>query len=181
MICPTSMQNTKSIIWMSLDLEKYVVVFRSTQSLIEKINKYNNYLLVHQDQVSPFVRSSGPGASSALAPIKSKTMPERLRLSNTYKPTPMDIKPPSPSTETPLAPLKVAKVKQSPVPLNVKSQHSGSSSPREIATPESTDNGKQWARKVKVKSDPLSLSPVRFVTMGTVFIRFWEMNHLLLP
>lgn len=113
-----------------------------------------------EDQVSPFVRSSGPGTSSALAPIKSKTMPERLRLSNTYKPTPMDIKPPSPSTEAPLAPLKVAKVKQSPVPLNVKSQHSGSSSPREVASPESTDNGKQWARKVKVKSDPLNLSPV---------------------
>jgi len=153
---------------MSLDLVTYVVVFRSTQLLIEKINKCN-ICFIHQDQVSPFVRSSGPGTSSALAPIKSKTMPERLRLSNTYKPTPMDIKPPSPSTETPLAPLKVAKVKQSPVPLNVKSQHSGSSSPREVTSPESTDNGKQWARKVKVKSDPLSLSPVRFVTMGTVF------------
>ena len=74
----------------------------------------------------------------------------------------MEIKPPSPSTETQLAPLKVAKAKQSPVPLNIKPQH-GSSSPREAGTPENSENGKQWARKVKVKTDPLSLSPVRFV------------------
>jgi len=97
-------------------------------------------------------------------------MPERLRLNN-IRPTPVrpvDIKPPSPSTETQLAPLKLLKAKQSPVPLNAKPQHAGSSSPREVGTPESGDNGKQWAKKVKSKSDPLALSPVRFVPCDVV-------------
>lgn len=93
-------------------------------------------------------------------------MPDRLRLNN-YRSAPVkaaDIKPPSPSTDTHLAPLKVAKAKQSPVPLNVKTQHSSPGSPREAGTPElSNDNSKQWARKGKVKADPLTLSPVRFV------------------
>ena len=122
--------------------------------------------------MAPIVRASGCPAS-ALAPIKSKTMPERLRLNN-IRPTPVkpvDIKPPSPSTETQLAPLKVAKAKQSPVPLNVKPQHAGSSSPREVTTPESIENGKlQWARKVKAKADPLNLSPVRFGACHVVMI-----------
>jgi len=114
-----------------------------------------------EEQMSPIVRPSG-ATPSTLAPIKSKTMPERLRLNN-IRPTPVrpvDIKPPSPSTETQLAPLKLLKAKQSPVPLNAKPQHAGSSSPREVGTPESGDNGKQWAKKVKSKSDPLTLSPV---------------------
>lgn len=94
-------------------------------------------------------------------------MPERLRLNN-YKPTPVkavDVKPPSPSVDTHLAPLKLSKAKQSPVPLNVKTQHTSptSSSPREAVTPESNEGGKQWARKGKVKTDPLTLSPVGFV------------------
>ena len=94
-------------------------------------------------------------------------MPERLRLNN-YRPTPVkgvEVKPPSPSVDTQLAPLKVSKAKQSPVPLNVKSQHTSpaSSSPREAGTPESNEGGKQWARKAKVKTDPLALSPVGFV------------------
>ena len=87
-------------------------------------------------------------------------MPERLRLNN-YRPTPVkaaDVKPPSPSVDTQLAPLKVSKAKQSPVPLNVKSPTS--SSPRETGTPESNEAGKQWGRKGKVKTDPLTLSPV---------------------
>lgn len=91
-------------------------------------------------------------------------MPERLRLDN-IRPTPVkptDIKPPSPSTETQLAPLRFAKAKQSPVPLNIKPQAAGSSSPREVGTPEN-ENGWQWARKVKAKTDPLVFSPGRFV------------------
>lgn len=101
-------------------------------------------------------------------------MPERLRLNN-YRPTPVkavDVKPPSPSVDTQLAPLKVSKAKQSPVPLNVKTQHTSptSSSPRETGTPESNEAGKQWARKSKVKTDPLALSPVGFVFTRVIAI-----------
>ncbi|XP_078357629.1 uncharacterized protein LOC144642530 isoform X2 [Oculina patagonica] len=113
-----------------------------------------------EDQI-PIVRPSGTTLST-LAPIKSKTMPDRLRLNN-YRSSPVkpvEIKPPSPSTDTHLAPLKVAKAKQSPVPMNVKTQHSSPGSPRETGTPENNDSGKQWARKGKVKTDPLTLSPV---------------------
>lgn len=83
---------------------------------------------------------------------------------------PVEIKPPSPSTDTHLAPLKVAKAKQSPVPLNVKTQHTSPGSPREAGTPENNDSGKQWARKGKVKTDPLTLSPVRFVLSPVIVI-----------
>ena len=117
----------------------------------------------------PIVRPSG-GTSSTLAPIKSKTMPERLRLNN-IRPIPVkptDIKPPSPSQDTQLAPLKVAKAKQNPVPLNIKPQHAGPGSPREVGTPEGVENGKQWARKVKTNPDPLNLSPFRFVNCNVV-------------
>ena len=121
------------------------------------------------------VRPSG-AVTSTLAPIKSKTMPARLRLNN-FRPTPVkpvEIKPPSPSTDTYLAPLKVvAKAKQSPVPLNVKTQHSSPTtcSPREVVTPESNDNSKQWARKGKVKTDSMALSPVRLVICATIVNR----------
>lgn len=113
-----------------------------------------------EEQVTPIVRKFSGSTPSTLAPIKSKTMPERLRLDN-IRPTPVkptDIKPPSPSTETQLAPLRFAKAKQSPVPLNIKPQAAGSSSPREVGTPEN-ENGWQWARKVKAKTDPLVFSP----------------------
>lgn len=84
----------------------------------------------------------------------------------------VDVKPPSPSVDTQLAPLKVSKAKQSPVPLNVKTQHTNptSSSPRETGTPESNEAGKQWARKSKVKTDPLALSPVGFVFTRVIAI-----------
>lgn len=84
----------------------------------------------------------------------------------------VDVKPPSPSVDTQLAPLKVSKAKQSPVPLNVKTQHTSptSSSPRETGTPESNEAGKQWARKSKVKTDSLALSPVGFVFTRVIAI-----------
>lgn len=93
-------------------------------------------------------------------------MPERLRLDN-YKPTPLkpvEMKPPSPSTELLLAPLKIAKAKQSPVPVNAKTQHSSptTGSPREAGTPDNNDI--YWARKGKVKADTLTLNTVRFVS-----------------
>lgn len=113
-----------------------------------------------EDQ-APIIRPSGAPVP-ALAPIKSKTMPERLRLDN-YKPTPLkpaEMKPPSPSTELLLAPLKIAKAKQSPVPVNAKTQHSSptTGSPREAGTPDSNDI--YWARKGKVKADTLTLNTV---------------------
>lgn len=101
-------------------------------------------------------------ASPTLAPIKSKTMPERLRIDN-IKPTPVkpsEIQPPSPS-EAPLAPLKVTKTKQNSVVVTP--QYPGTSSPSEGGTPD-IESGKQWARKVKLKADPLTPSPVGFVS-----------------
>ena len=113
-------------------------------------------------------------------------MPERLRLNN-YRTTPVkavDVKPPSPSVDTQLAPLKVSKAKQSPAPLNVKAQHTSptSSSPRETGTPENNEGGKQWARKGKVKTDALTLSPVGLVFTRVVAIivgnREWRFTYL---
>ncbi|XP_022796987.1 caskin-1-like isoform X2 [Stylophora pistillata] len=113
-----------------------------------------------EDQV-PIVRPSGAPVP-ALAPIKSKTMPERLRLDN-YKSTPLkpvEMKPPSPSTEALLAPLKIAKAKQNPVPMNTKTQLSSptTSSPGEAGTPDCNDM--HWARKGKLKADTLTLTTV---------------------
>jgi len=84
----------------------------------------------------------------------------------------VDVKPPSPSVDTQLAPLKVSKAKQSPAPLNVKAQHTSptSSSPRETGTPENNEGGKQWARKGKVKTDPLTLSPVGLVLTRVIAV-----------
>ena len=72
--------------------------------------------------------------------------------------------------DTHLAPLKVAKAKQSPVPLTVKTQHTSPGSPRETVTPDSNDTGKQWARKGKIKTDPLTLSPARFVLSQLIML-----------
>lgn len=110
-----------------------------------------------EENTSPMPRPS-VYASPTLAPIKSKTMPERLRIDN-IKPTPVkpsEIQPPSPS-EAPLAPLKVTKTKQNSVVVTP--QYPGTSSPREGGTPDN-ESGKQWARKVKLKADLLTPSPV---------------------
>lgn len=112
-----------------------------------------------EEQVSPVVRPS-VCMSSTLAPIKSKTMPDRLRINN-IRPTPVkpsEIPPPSTTIEASLAPLKVTKAKQNSVPVTITPQHAGSSCPREVSTPE-IENGKQLTRKGKLKVDPLTPSP----------------------